>query len=158
MQKVRKFRRCGTNSYVFEGPNPHCDLDLEDRKANFSHDTPRLGDTPTYQVLLLEQRSMGSQDIVMTNYIFPEDLNPDCDHDLEDRNTNISHDTPRYGDTPTYQVLLLEERSRGSEDIVWKTVFPEDLNPDCDHDLEQSNPNTPARDDTPLHQVWLQKV
>ena len=43
--------------------------------------------------------------------------------------------------------------------LVWK-IFPEDFNPHCDLDLEDSNQKLPqnAHDDAPLYHVWLQKV
>ena len=45
--------------------------------------------------------------------------------------------------------------------ILSRQIIPEDLNPHCDLDLEDSNPklspNTPAPD-VPLYQVWLQKI
>ena len=49
-----------------------------------------------------------------------------------------------------------------SKILTGQIIFPEDLNPRCDLDLENSNPklphNTLARDDAPMYQVWLQKV
>ena len=45
---------------------------------------------------------------------------------------------------------------------AYRKIFPQDINPHCDLDLEESNPNlpqsTPARDDAPLYQIGLQKV
>ena len=70
------------------------------------------------------------------------------------------HDTLGSDDTPTYQISL---KGSGSEDARTNNeIFPEDLNPHCDLDLEHSNHklahNPPAHDDAPLHQIWLQKV
>ena len=45
LQKVLKFRRFETKQLRFEDFSPHCDLDLEDRNPNFSHDTPGHDDT-----------------------------------------------------------------------------------------------------------------
>ena len=73
-------------SSFFEDFSPYCDLDLEDKNPNFLHNTPGYDDTPTYQVSL-----SGSEDIVNTNYIFPQALNPHCDLDLEHSNTKLSH-------------------------------------------------------------------
>ena len=50
---------------------------------------------------------------------------------------------------------MVQQRSPGQ-------IVTPDLNPHCNLDLEHSNPksahNTPARDDAPQYQVWLQKV
>ena len=55
MQKVTKFRRYGTNIYLFRTDlSPHCDLHLEDRNLTFqfSHGTSGHDDEASYQVWL----------------------------------------------------------------------------------------------------------
>ena len=87
----KKFRRYGTNSLCFEGFSPHCDLDLENRDPNCLHgDTPGHDDTPTCQVALRKVHWFRRfcQDQL---YIFPDDLNPHCDLDLEHTNPKLSH-------------------------------------------------------------------
>ena len=43
---------------------------------------------------------------ILSGQIFPEDLNPHCELDLEDNNPNLSHDTPNHDDAPLYQIWL----------------------------------------------------
>ena len=53
-----------------------------------------------------EERLSGSEDIIKTNYINPEDLNPHRDLDLEVSNPELSHNTLARDDTPQYQIWL----------------------------------------------------
>ena len=41
--------------------SPHCDLELEDSKSVFSHDTPAHDDTPPYQVWLQKVLQLSSR-------------------------------------------------------------------------------------------------
>ena len=46
-----------------------------------------------------------------------EDLTPQCDLDLKNRNPTFPQDTPGHDDAPSYQVWLHTVRWRSSEDI-----------------------------------------
>ena len=89
-----------------------------------------------------------------------EDFCLHCDLDFEDRNINLSHNTPGYDDAPPYQVSL--RKVKWFRTYCLHKIFPVNLSPHCDRDLEDSNPkwshNTPTRADAPLYHICLQKV
>ena len=88
--------------------------------------------------------------------LFPDDLPPYCDLDLEDSNLKLLCNTAARDDAPLYQIRLQKVekfRRYGRNSVCFK-----DLSPHCDLDLEDRNPTFPhdtlGRDDAPSHQVW----
>ena len=85
---------------------------------------------------------------ISSGQIFPEDLNPHCDSELEEKNQKISHNTLAHYDAPLNQVWLQKVQNF--------SLSLEDLCPHCDLDLEDRNPT--FSQDTKGHQMIHQPI
>ena len=70
---------------------------------------------------------LSSSEDISSGQLFPDDLNPYCDFDIEDSNPKLAQNTPTCDDTPFIPNLV----ANGSniQEIWKKKLFLEDLSP-----------------------------
>ena len=142
----KRFRK-NFRMLFLEDLGPHCDLDLEVRKQNFTHDTQWYTNIPSFI-----RKVQWFRRYCLYKWHIPWRFEPSLWPLPQHEQSKIVTQHSRWWWCTTIPSLA-------AKGLKLQVIFVEDLGPHCNLDLEDRNPNilhdNPGHDDAPTYQVSL---